>query len=933
MKGVAIVLSWALAAQAGPSDVIFENGFEVSASSCATGAPLSDAIGPAPATPFASLGCIELRNGSAAPRRETAWGSIPISRDTLFDTDLDRLALVDVSGQRLSAQFEPLSRWAAPLQDSAASIRWLKLATTGEVAANSMTLYELRLYDEPIAAAGSLDATPVSISGTGPTWTIDTGVASFGIDQDNPALLTSITINAMGGPVTALLASARSGPFMQLADGRTLDATSPGLVSIDSSTFRILGEGPARVSIAVDGHFDSGDSASLCVVPGGPSYQRFGWTAVMTFSRASADIDFEWIFRNECSSGGGEPWTDEAVTVNNAGWRWPLAGTTSTPYLIADSTWRMATAPQVVVEQRKGADLGSGWLRRARVLEGASETETAETFDAPALAIDTPDYYALLQMPWMRFREPQALEMSDRELTMQVISEPLVVGEGKGIWALARLSLGPSNTGNPLTPITSAHAAAGLSLEQALTPRRLRNDFNDSQVLPPMGGDGSNLATGYSNFMEAMHQGTLGPGGANQWQRFKTYGSQLWPDVQFDDQWATGTAATPADNSGSMNYWNPSGAEILEFLRLGEPKWLWDFALPQSWLQLQAARLNIGRQTHSNRSGVAVVSGGTGEGHWHRVAGGSDDYTYNVGMHLAYAMQPRVTVRDRFEIGGQAMAARYSIDHNPADPCYTDPGGPQCPDPGDSIWVQSDRDLYISAVTPDRGRLQHFELLANCAEFAPGTAGQLCHDRLQLIMQELASDNLRAGLICQDDVPVDDYCDVPQTFMIAAMQYHFFLRYYLNYGDVNDGNGQPALGSMLSAFMQNYFAQGVVMDGGALDPFGDWAALFGCPLANGGTVIGVCDWYDTGDGIGVIWENKPHIAGMGLMADWVNPSANLCSDGVALIDALFAGVGAGTDDYGPIGGYVAGGGWFKGAAQVAQMLPYAIGAYDRCIAR
>ena len=269
------------------------------------------------------------------------------------------------------------------------------------------------------------------------------------------------------------------------------------------------------------------------------------------------------------------------------------------------------------------------------------------------------------------------------------------------------------------------------------------------------------------------------------------------------------------------------------------------------------------------------------------------------------------------------MAARYSIEHNPADPCYTDPGGPQCPDPGDSIWVQSDRDLYISAITPDRGRLQHFELLANCAEFAPGTAGQVCHDRLQAIMQELASDNLRAGLICQDDVPVDDYCDVPQTFMIAAMQYHFFLRYYLNYGEVNNADSQAALGPMLSTFMQNYLAQGIAMTGGALDPFGDWAALLGCPLNDGGTTIGTCDWYDTGDGVGVIWENKPHVAGMALMTDWVDPDAALCADGVALIDALFAGVGAGTDDYGPIGGYVAGGGWFKGAAQVAQMLPYA----------
>ena len=74
----------------------------------------------------------------------------------------------------------------------------------------------------------------------------------------------------------------------------------------------------------------------------------------------------------------------------------------------------------------------------------------------------------------------------------------------------------------------------------------------------------------------------------------------------------------PAFTDGAMNYWNPSGAELLEFLRSGDPKWVWDFALPQSWLQMFSAYLNVGSQTHSSLNGLAVNSGGTGEGQWHR---------------------------------------------------------------------------------------------------------------------------------------------------------------------------------------------------------------------------------------------------------------------------------------------------------------------------
>ena len=60
-----------------------------------------------------------------------------------------------------------------------------------------------------------------------------------------------------------------------------------------------------------------------------------------------------------------------------------------------------------MVEQRKGA--GSPWLRRARVARDGTPLEETETFERPLLALADDTLVAAVQMPWMRYREPQAL--------------------------------------------------------------------------------------------------------------------------------------------------------------------------------------------------------------------------------------------------------------------------------------------------------------------------------------------------------------------------------------------------------------------------------------------------------------------------------------------------------------------------------------------
>ena len=97
-------------------------------------------------------------------------------------------------------------------------------------------------------------------------------------------------------------------------------------------------------------------------------------------------------------------------------------------------------------------------------------------------------------------------------------------------------------------------------------------------------------------------------------------------------------------------------------------------------------------------------------------------------------------------------------------------------------WVdQTLRDPFVNGVDTTRQNWQHFEMLANCAEFVPGPQGAACSSRLDEIVTELATDNLSAGPMCAGDIPSPTQCFTPQQFMINSMMHGFFMRVWLNW--------------------------------------------------------------------------------------------------------------------------------------------------------
>ena len=902
---------------AAAGDLLFADGFQSGDTSqwsdtvglaqpCAVGLAVSGALGgdlgAPPAGAFDQLVCLEARNDLAFERLEAVHSGIPLAASQNLLTT-DDLLLVGPGERRIASQFRVLSRWGGAPDDASRPIRWLEVTAPVRVAADDTTTLSLRRYDTPTPPTDDFAA---SITSQGPLWVVDTGLATFTLNPANAALFDAMAIdldNDGMGHTTIYNHTPGAGPRLQV-DGNTLDTAGVGEVSVDADGFRIIESGPVRVTVALQGHFSGPGGSTLCSVDGG-SYERFGYTLVASFERASRDVLWSYHLRNECSDGFGASWTDEAVTVEAASLELPFSLSTPTSHFAGSGDVTDSTAGftgLTVVEQRKGA--GSPWFRRARIaLDGVAQ-ESGEAFEQPMVAVSDEDVVVAGHLAWMRFREPQALAVDDRTLSLRIISEPLVVGEGKGIWNQGRISLRPAepdiNALPPLPPteelLQRLRRQATEQLERGLMLRAPLAAVNEAALFASMGQDSDSAVTSADAAQMAdLHDDTVLPGG--QWDRAKSFGSQLWPEVQLDG--AAITNATPFDHNSAMNYWNPSGAELLEFLRSGDPRWLWDFALPESWLQIYTAYLNVGDQLHSNRNGLAVNSGGTGEGQWHRSAFGSDDYTYDLGQHLAYALRPTPNHLERFRQAGRTVVDRYSV--------------PQS--------QQGMREQFVNQVDLTRQVVQHFEMLANCAEFVPGADGDACRARLHEIVAELAEDNLAAGMMCQGDIPSPTFCSQPQQFMQNAHMYHFLHRYLRTWGDP-DGNLQRAL---VEGPLNHYiFGLPKLGNGTSIDVVGDWAARLECDLTGGGTTVTDCVLAtDSDNNTAMFVATKPHTAALLLMAQELDPTIGMCQivrDAYDAMDLPLLWSDFNGDNTG----------WWKGAAQMMQGMVFGVGVYESC---
>jgi hypothetical protein len=945
MRPPSIPCCIALLFAAGPAaaSLVFHDGFEPlpppgTTIECLQGPPQAAAIGPLPSGSRSLLTCFELRNDRDFSRDELAFGSVPVPRAVdLRSADLPRLLVAGPGEERLPAQFRILSRWGSTADDDDAPARWLQIALPATVAADAGTVFALLRYDAPPAAAA--DPLAITVGNANGRWQIDTGTAVFELDPANPALFHRITLHGSPGVAAQDVlvhqpGVAGYGPRLRVGNGAgalRFEADNSIASSLQVVDAQIREQGPAQVVVTMDGLFSSsGSTASRCG-PGPLDYASFQWSLEARFARGSRHVDLYLLLRHACSGGFGPPWDDEAAEVLAFDWNWTfeaIPGVAGNHYYAGGgatvATVGNAAATRTAVEQRRGS--GSPW-RNARVQQAGDTLETAAAFARPLAALQNDRVLAAVQMPWMRFREPQALAAEGHRLSLQAISEPVIVGEGKGLWFLGRLRV-DTPAAAPATVLQQWRDAGYAALERGLLPHAAAW-ANAGDHWPPLNpGPGSAMLPSYLTYMNNHHaqnvseapcievEANVFEGGS--WDCAKTYGAQLWPDIQIDESFGPVVNATPADNSPFNNYWNPSGAELFEFLRSGDPRWVWDFALPQIWLMAQTAGLNVGDRADTIRNGFVVNSTGSGDGHWHRGDGGSDDYNYNRGHHLGFALRPNYPLLERFGAQGRTVIFRYDI--------------PRA--------QQLDREQFVDRVNLDRGPMQHFEGLANCAEFVPGPAGLACRSKLTELLHELAHDNLAAGVVCGADVPTGTDCSMAagsgaQQFMVNSMFYPFLLRMLLNYGDiVHDDDGASVLRRALIDMPRHYLQYGLnnAMTGSQIDVNGQWAEGLACTLAAGGRAVLDCQ-HEQIEGGNLFFPNRPHTVALLLMSEWLDPAPTLCGLARQALQDMFPGPDPGDPDgMGPWFGY-ANGGWWKGASQAMQSTVFGVGLETRCAAQ
>jgi hypothetical protein len=899
---------------ASSTQTLFADGFEPTLLACVSGT-LGGATLPAPDLAGAErLACFDLVSDQPArpeARSEIARGSLPIARArALRDAELARLVVIGPGGRRWPAQFEVRSRWGRPLAETTAEIRWLATELAVEMPyAGRATLALLRL---PAAPATS-DPGALVVQGSGALRSIDTGAAEFTLDATRSQPITRIRVRDAGGLLHEVFASV-PGSTDEGLRALVADAAGQALLeagehlpgSIAVTRARWEGTGPVSALLHLEGHLEGPLPVARC--EGIADWPRWPFSMTLRFARGSADIDFDWQLGNSCGSPQGAP-AQELVHFDAFEFRLPLARGTSPPdhyYSIDPTLPALLAGPgvPVSVEQRRGG--GTPWMRQAAVVLPGS-TVTREYHPQLLTALERPlgagggFLRALGRQPWTRYREPQAMQVEAGRIGFRLIHERIAVGKAKSLWFSGSLKLDlTSSAGSDLIPAMTAMRAAQ---ESPLTLRPLPGDLDATGILPPLSGelDGA-VGQAYRQYLERKQDDTTGdepcpgPGGdnASQWLCAQTFGPQLWPDIQFDLQFGYQVNPSPAQNEVRLNYWDPAHIELVEFLRSGEPRWLWAFAIPQSRLMTHTAYYHFGSRRGSNIAGHSFGSGGSGDGLWHRSDSGSADYTYNRHQALAYVLRGGIAERERMAAAGHAAGLRFIND--PQD---------------NTTWAAI-----------GRLNLQYLESLANCAQFVPGGEGLDCDSRLRATLEHLIDHSLRSGLMCELLLDAGSQCFVGQFFMLQAWYHPLLERWYRNYAHTFDPARAQAWRRALIDTPMRALAH-LPRNGQTIDVNAVWPNGLACTLAGPDfTTVQSCNVVPDPDNL---QQNKPAFLSLLARAQDLEPALGLCPQIRAIADALHAG----PDPLGPLRA-VARGGWWKGAAEAAGELVAAARGYAAC---
>jgi hypothetical protein len=833
---------------------------------------------PVPPGPRTKIAPLRVRNDRARARRdELAWSSIALPRAAAL-TSVQDLVVIGPRAGRVQAQLVPLARWGSTVSDAAAPIKWLGVALKADVAANADTEYSLERIEGAKPAVDPLDAV---VSRQGDRVTIATGRATFVLDATRPDLFASIDLGD-GNLYDA--AAPQRGPVVVDADGVAL----PARVDAEGG-FAIEESGPVMVVVRAAGHFARQRTGSACA-------SDLAYTARLTFVRGAAHVGVELDLRNECGEGlqpsGDPPWWSESYAISRASWVVPLMlGAATRASAVSERGVVASTGPaEARIEQLVGDVQSPGW-RRAAITAAGAPPIAAPAFNQALVALGNERATAAIAMPWMRFREPQALGAAGGALHIDFVSRPVAIGEAQARWGMAQIRLRRGAIDD--AALAAERDDATDSLERGLLVSAPSSHTNLALVKArlPERKEGARLAR-YTSVIERVHADTMAT-----WAPTKKYGLG-WPDTLDRDQYNVERASAHDAVVGS-NYWSASSSELVEYLRSGDPKWVWDFAFPLELTFLNAVLYNTGTRTPTFdiRSGFhagAYSSNDQRSGRAFRSGYSSDDYAYDQGSDEAYLVRPTGSIREVFAKACRTALVRY---------------------PTEATLPERQREEFVNVREINRQTIQHWNMLRYAAEFErdPQLAGA-CQARLTDIMTELARDNLRSGVACVADSGNASACGTAASFVYTSLINDFLDAYARHHaGTAGADAARRTVATMARQYADTLMTKRA---NGTIDVAGEWGAYLNCSFASGElrgctSAQGPEPVYD--------YERPSHLS-IALAGDPERCAASAPAFGEALggggFEQIFTAPAVG---------------WWKGASQAMQNVVLGVGAAEACL--
>lgn len=880
-------------------DTLFADGFEGGGSNPFLGPPVVIDWGTLPAG-CQTLYPLQIRNDTDVDRSTSvARSALPMAFD-LGLASLDDLVVAGPGFRRVPAQFSVAARWSAGPDDSAAPLRWVVGDVLSNVPAQSMARYLL------MHCPGQ---SPISMSET--QVTVAPGMnGDFIVDTDSVQFTVAGMSNGM--PLRRADGSSWS---VNLDGSMTLAAAGQGAVTAPAAALEWIETGPVRAVARLRGNFPVAGCGS-----------DPGYDVRYEFSLGSAEVLVAHDFVNECGPGtsaiglgtspiNGSPWFDDVlsdatvrltVVPDSSG---APEGTTDGSAVISDTNGlRVAQLPGI--DQIPSMD--AEW-RRAVVLGGpgfGTISDAADFWKRPAVGLRSAEWHIGASIGWMRYREPQAIESVPGALSLVLVDDE-TVGEAQGLWNRAFLSFGASN--QSLDDVTRlAHAET----ERPLLLHVPTPSLNLAQVFPPLTSDVNDARWDlWTGLVDQVHDDTIRTDG--QWDRQKSFGLTAWPDVVAAGLFEFSSNPSLDDFVPGTNIWSPTNTELLMWYSTGDPKWVWDFAMPQEWTQLKTNYYNTGsRGTVGSRNGFVVVDSSVGpDGLRYRSGFGSDDKTYNQGSGKAYLIYPDVSIRDRFAAAGDTYISRY-VDALP-------------------------RDAGLAGRVIRRGPMQHLNMLRYAAEFAPVNDDRFLI-KLNNVMNELAADNLFAGVPCEadDGVVNQDDCAVTAAgfFHHASLWQEMFWQMQQNFF------GTPWAATVdqtlrdTAFLVENLVIPRDMSNSATFDP-GLWGNSFECDFSGSSDPVTDCIPYtctgflSPGPGQNCFDVGRDPFYSNAFLPTLATAIMGYYREGVlGLVECqrLAADLSTLMGEAGFRNYFERGAGWFKDVNQLSQLGPYAIAIADIC---